>query len=167
MFEVYPKLRDEDAYLPVHLLHLVEMGLTQGQNWVPHALADDCAGDGRYSFLLDATPLPLTHGLGMPSIRSPSNRGAIAGVGVGVTGAVAGRRSPQRRSGTRPRALTRWDLRRRSLSSRHGPMQGPGLRIDQVARPDPPEFEAVAVRGHAGEHGHERAGDRHRVGAGG
>ncbi len=64
-FEVIPCQR-EDAYLPVHLLHLVEMGLTQGQNWVLDALAEDCAADGRYSFLLDATPLPLTQGLGTP-----------------------------------------------------------------------------------------------------
>jgi kynurenine formamidase len=65
VFEVYPS-QHEDAYLPVHLLHLVEMGLTQGQNWVLDALAEDCAADGRYSFLLDATPLPLTQGLGTP-----------------------------------------------------------------------------------------------------
>ena len=64
-FEVYPSQYD-DAYLPVHLLHLVEMGLTQGQNWVLDALAEDCAADGRYTFLLDATPLPLTDGLGSP-----------------------------------------------------------------------------------------------------
>jgi kynurenine formamidase len=64
-FEVYP-CQYEDAYLPVHLLHLVEMGMTQGQNWVLDALADDCADDGRYTFLLDATPLPLTDGLGSP-----------------------------------------------------------------------------------------------------
>ncbi len=56
----------EDAYLPVHLLHLVEMGLTQGQNWVLDPLAEACAADGRYTFLLDATPLPLTSGLGSP-----------------------------------------------------------------------------------------------------
>ena len=65
VFEVYPSQHD-DAYLPVHLLHLVEMGLTQGQNWVLDALADECADDGRYTFLLDATPLPLTQGLGTP-----------------------------------------------------------------------------------------------------
>ena len=65
VFEVYPS-QHEDAYLPVHLLHLVEMGLTQGQNWVLDALAEDCAADGRYTFLLDATPLPLTQGLGTP-----------------------------------------------------------------------------------------------------
>ena len=60
-FEVYPS-QHEDAYLPVHLLHLVEMGMTQGQNWVLDPLAEDCAADGRYTFLLDATPLPLTAG---------------------------------------------------------------------------------------------------------
>jgi len=64
-FEVYPS-QYEDAYLPVHLLHLVEMGLTQGQNWVLDELAHDCAADGRYTFLLDATPLPLTNALGSP-----------------------------------------------------------------------------------------------------
>jgi kynurenine formamidase len=64
-FEVIP-CQHEDIYLPVHLLHLVEMGLTQGQNWVLDPLADDCAADGRYTFLLDATPLPLTAGLGTP-----------------------------------------------------------------------------------------------------
>ena len=64
-FEVYP-CQYEDAYLPVHLLHLVEMGMTQGQNWVLDHLAEDCAADGRYTFLLDATPLPLTDGLGSP-----------------------------------------------------------------------------------------------------
>jgi hypothetical protein len=65
VFEVYPS-QYEGAYLPVHLLHLVEMGLTQGQNWVLDPLAEDCAADGRYTFLLDATPLPLTQGLGTP-----------------------------------------------------------------------------------------------------
>jgi len=65
VFEVYPCQYD-DIYLPVHLLHLVEMGLTQGQNWVLDALAADCAADGQYSFLLDATPLPFTGGLGSP-----------------------------------------------------------------------------------------------------
>ena len=65
VFEVYP-CQYEDAYLPVHVLHLVEMGLTQGQNWVLDPLSDACAADGRYSFLLDATPLPLIAGLGSP-----------------------------------------------------------------------------------------------------
>ena len=65
VLEVYP-CEQPDAYLPVHLLHLVEMGMTQGQNWVLDELADACAADGRYDFLLDATPLPFTNALGSP-----------------------------------------------------------------------------------------------------
>ncbi len=65
VLEVYP-CEDPAAYLPVHLLHLVEMGMTQGQNWVLDELADACAADGHYDFLLDATPLPFTNALGSP-----------------------------------------------------------------------------------------------------
>jgi kynurenine formamidase len=64
-FEVFPCERD-DCLLPVHMLDLVEMGLTQGQNFDLEALADDCAADGIYEFLLDASPLPFTNGLGAP-----------------------------------------------------------------------------------------------------
>jgi kynurenine formamidase len=64
-FEVYPSER-EDALLPVHLLHLVDMGMTQGQNWYLEELAVDCADDGRYAFFLDASPQPLTHAVGSP-----------------------------------------------------------------------------------------------------
>ncbi len=63
--EVLP-CEDEAIYLPVHLLHIVEMGMTQGQNWLLDDLAADCAADGVYTFLLDATPLPLTNALGSP-----------------------------------------------------------------------------------------------------
>lgn len=65
VLEVYP-CESEDLYLPVHLLHLVEMGMTQGQNWYLDELAEACASDNRYGFLLDATPLPFTNGLGSP-----------------------------------------------------------------------------------------------------
>ncbi len=65
VLEVYP-CEDPDVFLPVHLLHLVEMGMTQGQNWFLDELADACAADGRYEFLLDATPLPFTNALGSP-----------------------------------------------------------------------------------------------------
>ncbi len=67
-FEVYPCERAE-AQLPVHLLHLVDMGMTQGQNFVLDALADDCAEDGQYTFLLEATPQPIVGGTG--SMVSP------------------------------------------------------------------------------------------------
>ena len=65
VLEVYP-CEDEGLYLPVHLVHLVEMGLTQGQNWFLDELADACAGDGRYDFLLEATPLPFTRATASP-----------------------------------------------------------------------------------------------------
>lgn len=65
IFEVYPE-EDRAVVLPVHRLHLVEMGMTQGQNWVLDSLADDCAADGVYDFLLDASPLPFTHACGSP-----------------------------------------------------------------------------------------------------
>lgn len=63
--EVYPG-EDEKAMLPIHLLHLVEMGLTQGQNWHLDDLAADCARDGIYEFLLEASPQPVVGGLGSP-----------------------------------------------------------------------------------------------------
>lgn len=53
--EVYPGV-PEQMFLPVHLIHIVEMGLTQGQNWDLEALAADCAADGVYEFLLEASP---------------------------------------------------------------------------------------------------------------
>ncbi len=65
VFECFPSER-EDAMLPVHLLHLVDMGMTQGQNWNLEDLARDCADDGRYSFFLDASPLPFTNAVGSP-----------------------------------------------------------------------------------------------------
>ena len=69
-FEVFPC--EQDMWLPVHLLDLVEMGLTQGQCWDLEALAADCADDGVYTFLLEASPLPFVGGLG-----SPVNPGAV------------------------------------------------------------------------------------------
>jgi kynurenine formamidase len=65
IFEVFPCERD-DAMLPVHFLHLVDMGLTQGQNFDLEALAADCADDGRSTFLLSASPEPVVNGAGAP-----------------------------------------------------------------------------------------------------
>ena len=63
--EVFPG-EEEGTFLPVHLLHIVEMGMTQGQNWVLDELSQACADDGLYSFLLDASPLPFVYGTGSP-----------------------------------------------------------------------------------------------------
>jgi kynurenine formamidase len=64
-FEVYP-CEDPQVFLPVHMIQLRDMGLLQGQNWALDALADDCARDQQYDFLLVATPLPLTGAVGAP-----------------------------------------------------------------------------------------------------
>ena len=64
-FEVWP-LEDRSVILPLHILDLIEMGLTQGQNFDLEALAADCAADWQYAFLLDASPLPFVRGLGSP-----------------------------------------------------------------------------------------------------
>lgn len=63
VFEVWP-CEDPAVLLPVHLLHLVDMGMPQGQLWALDDLAADCAADGQYDFLLCATPLPLTRSVG-------------------------------------------------------------------------------------------------------
>ena len=64
-FEVWP-CEDEQLLLPLHLLHLRDMGLLQGQNFDLEALATACAADGAYEFLLEASPLPFTGGCGSP-----------------------------------------------------------------------------------------------------
>jgi len=63
--EAYP-CEDPAVLFPVHLLDLVELGLLQGQNFDLEDLADSCADDGRYAFLLEASPIPFTGGCGAP-----------------------------------------------------------------------------------------------------
>jgi kynurenine formamidase len=65
-FEVYP-CEDPRIFMPVHMIHLRDMGLAQGQNWHLDDLAADCATDGQCDFLLVATPLPLTGAVGAPA----------------------------------------------------------------------------------------------------
>jgi kynurenine formamidase len=64
-FEVWP-LEVKGLVFPLHLLDLVEMGMPQGQNFHLEALSRDCAADGRFTFLLEASPLPFVRGLGSP-----------------------------------------------------------------------------------------------------
>jgi kynurenine formamidase len=65
VFEVWPP-EDPAVLLPVHMIDLRDMGLVQGQLWYLDELAADCAADGVHEFLLAATPLPITHGVGGP-----------------------------------------------------------------------------------------------------
>ncbi|MFJ5264369.1 cyclase family protein [Streptomyces sp. NPDC088387] len=64
-FEIFPPEID-DLWLPVHALHLVEMGMLQGQNWNLEELSTACGQAGRYAFLLSAMPEPFTGGTGTP-----------------------------------------------------------------------------------------------------
>ncbi|MFJ8083531.1 cyclase family protein [Streptomyces sp. NPDC096205] len=64
-FEVFPP-EIEDLWLPVHALHLVEMGMLQGQNWNLEKLSTACGEEGRYSFLLSAMPEPFVGATGTP-----------------------------------------------------------------------------------------------------
>ncbi|MFI9203568.1 cyclase family protein [Streptomyces sp. NPDC053048] len=64
-FEIFPP-EIEDLWMPVHALHLVEMGMPQGQNWNLEGLSEACAEARRYAFLLAAMPEPFVGGTGTP-----------------------------------------------------------------------------------------------------
>ena len=63
IFEVFP-CEDPAVWLPMHMIHIRDIGLVQGQNWLLDPIAEDCAADGQYDFLLTATPLPMTRAVG-------------------------------------------------------------------------------------------------------
>jgi kynurenine formamidase len=54
-----PTMADWSDCLAVHMIQLRDMGLIQGQNWDFEDLAVACEAEGRWSFLLVATPEPL------------------------------------------------------------------------------------------------------------
>ncbi|HUS61051.1 MAG TPA: cyclase family protein [Acidimicrobiales bacterium] len=64
--EVFP-CEDPAVLFPVHLLHLRDIGLTQGQNFDLETLSVHCAADGVYEMLLVANPEPVTGGVGAPT----------------------------------------------------------------------------------------------------
>jgi kynurenine formamidase len=64
--EVFP-CEDPAVLFPVHLLHLRDMGLMQGQNFDLEGLSEHCAADGVYEMLLVANPEPVTGGAGAPT----------------------------------------------------------------------------------------------------
>jgi len=54
-----PTQPDWSDCLAVHLLHVRDMGLLQGQNWDLEDLAVECAAANQWEFLLTAVPEPL------------------------------------------------------------------------------------------------------------
>ncbi len=63
--EVIPFADPADP-LPVHRLCIRDMGLTLGEMFDLDELAEDCARDGVWTFLLSAPPLKVTGGVGSP-----------------------------------------------------------------------------------------------------
>ncbi len=61
--EIFPP-EIENLWLPVHALHLVEMGMPQGQNWNLEELSTVCGETGRCAFPLSAMPEPFVGATG-------------------------------------------------------------------------------------------------------
>ena len=55
-----------DFVMPVHYTLLVNAGVYIGEMWDLEALADDCAADGVYEFMLSAPPLTITGAVASP-----------------------------------------------------------------------------------------------------
>ncbi len=64
-FEVRPN-ELPDAFQPLHQVVIPNMGLLVGEMWDLDELAEDCAADGCYEFLLTAAPLKVTGAVGAP-----------------------------------------------------------------------------------------------------
>jgi kynurenine formamidase len=66
-YEAFPPSQpDWSDCLAVHLLHVRDMGLLQGQNWDLEALSTACAERGSGAFLLSAVPEPLVGAASAP-----------------------------------------------------------------------------------------------------
>ena len=55
-----------NAFQPLHQVAIPNIGLLIGEMWDLDVLAEDCAGDGVYEFLLAAGPLKVTGAVGAP-----------------------------------------------------------------------------------------------------
>ncbi|TDX08271.1 cyclase family protein [Kribbella sp. VKM Ac-2566] len=55
------------TFQPLHLIMIVSMGLLVGEIWQLDELAEDCAADGVYEFMLVAPPLVIPGAVGAPS----------------------------------------------------------------------------------------------------
>ncbi|MFJ8492877.1 cyclase family protein [Streptomyces sp. NPDC094038] len=64
--EVRPCEFAEPVVSPLHRIAVPHMGLPLGEMWDLERLAEDCAADGVYEFLLVAAPLPVTGPVGAP-----------------------------------------------------------------------------------------------------
>jgi kynurenine formamidase len=63
--EVLP-VENPNELLDVHMVLIRDMGMTLGEILDLDELAEDCAADGVYEFMLSAAPLPITGAVGSP-----------------------------------------------------------------------------------------------------
>ncbi|MCW2852490.1 MAG: cyclase [Nocardioides sp.] len=63
--EVLPN-ETSDVFQPLHIIMLVHMGMLIGEMFDLEQLAERCAADGRYEFMLVAPPLPITGAVASP-----------------------------------------------------------------------------------------------------
>ena len=63
--EVIPN-ETPDIFQPLHMILIVHAGMLVGEIFDLEGLADDCANDGVYEFMLVAPPLPITGAVGSP-----------------------------------------------------------------------------------------------------
>lgn len=63
--EVLPN-ETPDVFQPLHCIMLVNAGIILGEMWDMEELAEDCAAEGTYDFLLVAPPLTITGSVGSP-----------------------------------------------------------------------------------------------------
>jgi kynurenine formamidase len=59
--------QDSDPQFKLHFTLLPLWGMAVGESWSVHDLAEDCANDRQYSFLLVSVPLNVRGGLGSPA----------------------------------------------------------------------------------------------------
>lgn len=62
-FDLMPS-PEVELFLPMHILLLILMGMPIGESWDLEELAEMCAADRRYTFLLEASPEPFHRGTG-------------------------------------------------------------------------------------------------------
>jgi hypothetical protein len=65
-FEVRPDEFPGHVMSPLHQIAIPDMCLPLGEMFDLEELADECAADGVYEFLLVAAPLPVTGAVGTP-----------------------------------------------------------------------------------------------------
>lgn len=65
-FEVRPNEFDVPAFQPLHQVCIPNMGLFIGELWDLDELAEWCAAEGRYEFMLVAAPILVTGAVGAP-----------------------------------------------------------------------------------------------------